>query len=337
MAIETNVNITDPTRTDSSGTVIPVDLVQHVDGSGNLSIVFQRTADVDGTSGYLLTNTSVSNSGGGVSTSNNFGAWSAWSPTSASDASQCNQPNITITQSRSRTHSITTTTAAVYQTTVSTYTCSVLTSPTGSGTQPSCVSPSGAVGSSYNTSNTVLIANATSSTTGQPNQTETRSQSVTNTAYVPSTTVFVRDTSIPLTGGVFTQTDPGTCNPVDESIGCGTSAFNCTVSSLRTPTGNKTAVMQTGNMVTTDCFGGTGTGGQIQTVYFAAITDGSAFGAPVACTITYPNPDLAVCETGTSLGFGSQELCNGTIVSGAQTACFKTGQSGINYSGTSCS
>ena len=337
MPIETNITITDPTRVDSSGTVIPVDLVEHVDGSGNLTIVFQRTADVDGTSGYLLTNTSVTNSGGGVSTSNNFGAWSAWSPTSVSDASQCNLQNVTVTQSRTRTHSITTTTAAVYQTTVSTYTCSVLTSPTGSGTQPSCVSPTGAIGSSYNTSNTVLITSATSSTTGQPNQTQTRSQSVTNNAYVPPVTVFVRDTSIALTGGVFTETAPGTCQPVDESIGCGTSAANCTVSSLRTPTGNKTAVMQTGNMVTTDCLGGVGTGGQIQTVYFPAVTDGSAFGAPVTCYITYPNPDLATCETGTSLGFGSQELCNGTIVFGAQTACFKVGQPGINYSGTSCS
>ena len=337
MAIETNINITDPTRVDSSGTVIPVDLVQHVDGSGNVNIVFQRTADVDGTSGYVLTNTSVSNSGGGVSTSNNFGSWSAWSPTSASDSSQCNSANIAITQSRSRTYSITTTTAAIYQTTVSTYTCTVLTSPTGNGTQPSCVSPSGSVGSSYNTSNTVLIANATSSTTSQPNQTETRSQSVTNTAYVPPTTVFVRDTSIALTGGVFTETAPGTCAPVDESIGCGTSAANCTVSSTRTPTGNKTAVMQTGNDVTTDCLGNTNSGSQYQTVFSPAITDGTAQGSPVACTITYPNPDLATCETGTSQGFGSQELCNGTIVSGVQTACFKTGQPGINYSGTSCS
>ena len=57
MAIETNINITDPTRVDSSGTVIPVDLVQHVDGSGTVNIVFQRTADADGTSDYLLTNT----------------------------------------------------------------------------------------------------------------------------------------------------------------------------------------------------------------------------------------------------------------------------------------
>jgi len=293
--------------------------------------------DVDGTSGYLLTNTSVSNSGGGVSTSNNFGAWSAWSPTSVSDSSQCNLANITVTQSRSRTYSITTTTAAVTQTTVSTYTCSVLTSPTGNGNQPSCTSPTNAIGGTYSSSNTVTITSATSSTTGQPNQTETRSQSVTNNAYIPPTTVFVRDTSIALTGGVFTQTDPGTCQPVDETIGCGTSAANCTVSSLRTPTGNKTAVMQTGNMVTTDCFGGTSAGSQITTVFFPAITDGSAFGTPVTCYITYPNPDLVNCETGTSLGFGSQELCNGTIVFGAQTACFKAGQPGINYSGTSCS
>lgn len=337
MAIETNINITDPTRTDASGTVIPVDLVEYSDASGNLSIVFQRTADVDGTSGYVLTNTSVSTSGGGTTSTNNFGAWSAWSPTSVSDSGQCNLSQITVTQSRSRTYSITTTTAATYETTVETYTCSVLTSPTGNGTQPSCVNPSGSIGSSYNTSNTVQTSNATSSTTSQPNQTETRSQSVTNTAYVPPTTEFVRDTSIALTGGVFTETDPGTCAPVDESIGCGTSAFNCTVSSTRTPTGNRTAVIQTGNMVTTDCLGGTSTGGQIQTEYSPAITDGSATGTPVSCTITYPNPDLAVCETGTSLGFGSQELCNGTIVSGAQTACFKTGQPGINYSGTSCS
>jgi hypothetical protein len=78
------------------------------------NMVWQRAADVDGTSGYLLTNTSVTNSGGGVSTSDNFGAWSAYSPTSVSDASQCNLQNVTVTQSRSRTHSITTTTAADY-------------------------------------------------------------------------------------------------------------------------------------------------------------------------------------------------------------------------------
>ena len=294
--------------------------------------------DVDGTSGYVLTSSSTSNSGGGSSSSNNFGSWSAFSPTSASDASQCNQPTITITQSRSRAYSITTTTAASYQTTTSVYTCTVLTSPTGNGNQPSCVSPTNAIGGSYSSSSTVTTSAGSSSTANQPNQTETRGQSVTNTAYSPSTTTFVRDTSIALFGGQFTETSPGTCNSVDETIGCGTSAFNCTVASTRTPLGNKTAVMQTGNMVTTNCFGGTSTGGQITTVYFNAITDGSAFGLPVTCYVTYTNPDRVVnsCQTGTSLGFGSQELCNGTIVFGAQTACFKTGQPGINYSGTSC-
>lgn len=326
MAIETNINITDPTRVDSSGTVIPVDLVQHVDSSGTVNIVFQRTADADGTSDYLLTNTGSVIDGGQQS---NYGSFGAWSPSSVNDASQCNQQNVTVTQSRSRTHSITY--FADYRN--DTYTCSIITSPTGNGTQPDCVNPANSIGGTYNEQ---VYVNSNSTVT-QPNDVQTRSASVTNTAYVPPTTVFVRDTSIALTGGVFTQTNPGTCAPVDESIGCGTSAFNCTVSSTRIPYGNKTAVMQTGNYETTDCLNNVSVGGQVQTVYQPAITDGSAQGVPVACTITYPNPDLATCETGTSLGFGSQELCNGTIVSGAQTACFKTGQPGINYSGTSCS
>lgn len=297
--------------------------------------VASAASNSNGTSGYTVTNTSSSTSGGGTSTSNNYGSWSAWSPSSVNDASQCNQATVTVTQSRSRTYSITTTVAPTYETTVNTNTCTVLTSPTGTGIQPSCTSPSGAVGSSYNTSSTTTTSSGSSSTSSQPNQNETRSQSVTNTAYSATTTTFVRDTSIALTGGVFTQTSAGTCAPVDESIGCGTNAATCTVSSTRTPIGNRTAVMQTGNYVTTDCFGNSSSGGQVQIEYHPAQT--GVNGTPQTCYITYSNPDFSVsCQYGTSQGFGSQELCNGTIVSGAQYACFKTGQPGINYSGTSC-
>lgn len=326
MAIETNINITDPVRTDATGAVIPVDKVEYSDGSGNVSIVFQRTVDADGTSGYLLTNTGSVVDGG---QQDNYGSFGAWSPTSVNDPSQCNLQNVTVTQSRSRTHSITYFADYRYDT----YTCSVLTAPTGNGSQPNCTNPTNPIGGTYNDQ---VYVNSTTTVT-QPNDVETRSQSVPNTAYVAPTTVFVRDTSIPLTGGTFTETNPGVCAPVDETIGCGTSASHCTVSSTRTPYGNKTAVMQTGVYRTTDCLNNVTDSAQTTAVYEPAITDGSAQGTPVACTITYPNPDLATCETGTSQGFGSQELCNGTIVSGVQTACFKTGQPGITYSGTSCS
>ena len=196
MAIETNINITDPTRVDSSGTVIPVDLVQHVDSSGTVNIVFQRTADADGTSDYLLTNTGSVIDGG---QQDNYGSFGAWSPSSVNDASQCNQQNVTVTQSRSRTHSITY--FADYRN--DTYTCSVITSPTGNGTQPDCVNPANSIGGTYNEQ---VYVNSNSTVT-QPNDVQTRSASVTNTAYVPPTTVFVRDTSIALTGGVFTETN----------------------------------------------------------------------------------------------------------------------------------
>lgn len=289
----------------------------------------------NGTSGYTVTNTSSSTSGGGTSTSNNYGSWSAWTPTSTSSSAQCDQATVTVTQSRSRTRSITTTVAPTYETTVNTNTCTVLTSPTGTGTQPSCTSPSGAIGSSYTTSSTTTTSSGSSSTSSQPNENQTRSQSVTNTAYSATTTTFVRNTSIALTGGVFTQTSAGTCAPVDESIGCNVNNATCTVSSTRTPIGNRSAVMQTGNYVTTDCFGNSSSGGQVQIEYHPAQT--GVNGTPQTCYITYSNPDFSVsCQYGTSQGFGSQELCNGTIVSGAQTACYKTGQPGINYSGTSC-
>ena len=326
MAIDTNTNITNPVRTDASGTVIPVDKVEHVDASGNVTIVYERVVDADGTSGYVLTNTGSVIDGG---SQNNYGSYTSFSPTSVNDPSQCNSQTVTVTQSRYRTHSITNFADYRYDT----YTCTVLTPPTGNGIQPDCVNPSGVVSSTYQDQ---VFVNSTTTTT-QPNDYDYRTASVTNTAYIPPTTVFVRDTSIPLSGGVFTQTDPGTCAPVDESIGCGTSNAFCTVSSTRTPYGNKTAVMQTGVYRTTDCLNNVSDSGQVTIQYSPAITDGSAQGTPVACTITYPNPDLVSCETGTSQGFGSQELCNGTIVSGVQTACFKTGQPGVNYTGTSCS